>query len=188
MADPVETRPDTRARIKDVALELFTEQGYDATSLREIAERLGVTKAALYYHFKSKEEIVESFSADHIAKIDSLVAWGQTLPQTPEGRREFIQRYAGELQNGRHHEIMRFFHQNQPAVRHTHSGARMKESLLSIAAFLAGPESTPEGRLRAALSIMALHASWLLLADEDLTDDERREAALKVSLDLIAAA
>jgi AcrR family transcriptional regulator len=45
---------DTRARIQQVALELFAEQGYDKTSLREIAERLDVTKAALYYHFKSK--------------------------------------------------------------------------------------------------------------------------------------
>src|SRR5579871_4147084 len=48
----------TRERILDVALELFNEQGYDKTSLREIAERLGVTKAALYYHFKSKEDIL----------------------------------------------------------------------------------------------------------------------------------
>jgi len=45
---------DTRQRILDVASELFVERGYDATSLREIAERLGVTKAALYYHFASK--------------------------------------------------------------------------------------------------------------------------------------
>src|SRR5580704_12464879 len=49
-------RGDTRARIQQVALELFAEQGYDKTSLREIAERLDVTKAALYYHFKSKED------------------------------------------------------------------------------------------------------------------------------------
>ena len=48
----VRTRSDTRARIQRVALELFAEQGYDKTSLREIAERLDVTKAALYYHFK----------------------------------------------------------------------------------------------------------------------------------------
>ena len=48
-------RTGTRERIKQVALELFTEQGYEGTSLREIAERLGVTKAALYYHFKSKD-------------------------------------------------------------------------------------------------------------------------------------
>src|SRR5215470_13688163 len=43
--DPAEG--DTRTRIQRVALELFTEHGYEATSLREIAERLGVTKAAL---------------------------------------------------------------------------------------------------------------------------------------------
>jgi AcrR family transcriptional regulator len=47
-----------REQILDVALELFTEQGYDKTSLREIAERLGVTKAALYYHFEKKEDIL----------------------------------------------------------------------------------------------------------------------------------
>jgi len=48
---------DTRERILDTALDLFIEQGYDKTSLREIAERVGVTKAALYYHFASKEQI-----------------------------------------------------------------------------------------------------------------------------------
>ena len=41
-----------------MALDLFTEKGFDGTSLREIAERLGVTKAALYYHFASKDDIL----------------------------------------------------------------------------------------------------------------------------------
>src|SRR6516165_7755897 len=48
IAPAEETTPNTRDRILDVALELFTEQGFDATRLRQIAERLGVTKAALY--------------------------------------------------------------------------------------------------------------------------------------------
>jgi AcrR family transcriptional regulator len=48
----------TRERILDVARELFIEQGFEATSLREIADRLGFTKAALYYHFKSKDELL----------------------------------------------------------------------------------------------------------------------------------
>jgi AcrR family transcriptional regulator len=48
----------TRERILEVALELFNERGYDKTSLREIAERLDVTKAALYYHFARKEDIL----------------------------------------------------------------------------------------------------------------------------------
>ena len=51
---------DTRTEILDVASELFTEKGYDATSLREIAERLGITKAALYYHFRSKDDILRA--------------------------------------------------------------------------------------------------------------------------------
>src|ERR1700742_3038371 len=51
-------RGSTRERILDIALQLFNEQGYDKTSLREIAERLQVTKAALYYHFERKEDIL----------------------------------------------------------------------------------------------------------------------------------
>jgi len=49
---------DTRERILDVALDLFIEQGYDKTTLRQIAEPLGVTQAAIYYHFAAKEDIL----------------------------------------------------------------------------------------------------------------------------------
>jgi AcrR family transcriptional regulator len=49
---------ETRERILDVALELFTSQGYDKTSLRDIAVRLGITKAALYYYFERKDDIL----------------------------------------------------------------------------------------------------------------------------------
>jgi AcrR family transcriptional regulator len=51
-------RGSTRDRILDIALELFAEQGYEQTSLREIAERLGLTKAALYFHFERKEDML----------------------------------------------------------------------------------------------------------------------------------
>jgi AcrR family transcriptional regulator len=48
----------TRERILDVALDLFTDQGFDGTSMREIAERLHISKPAIYYHFASKDEIL----------------------------------------------------------------------------------------------------------------------------------
>ncbi|ONH33388.1 TetR/AcrR family transcriptional regulator [Pseudofrankia asymbiotica] len=48
----------TREQILDVALELFTANGYEKTSLREIAERMSFSKAALYYHFASKDDIL----------------------------------------------------------------------------------------------------------------------------------
>jgi AcrR family transcriptional regulator len=83
---------DTRQRILDVALDLFTEQGYDGTSLRQIAEQLGVTKAALYYHFESKEDIlmalhmrIHEFGRDALMLIAeepvSLALWEQLLDQ-----------------------------------------------------------------------------------------------------------
>ena len=51
-------KPSTRERILDVALDLFVEKGFDKSSLREIAERLGFSKAAIYYHFASKDDIL----------------------------------------------------------------------------------------------------------------------------------
>jgi AcrR family transcriptional regulator len=53
-----ETPKGTRERILDIACDLFIDKGFDKTSLREIAERLGFSKAALYYHFASKDDIL----------------------------------------------------------------------------------------------------------------------------------
>lgn len=58
MARPRTQGPETRGKILDVALTLFTDRGYDKTSLRDIAEQLGITKAALYYYFERKEDIL----------------------------------------------------------------------------------------------------------------------------------
>ena len=49
---------DTRARILKAALHLFAEHGFAGTSTREISERLGFTKAALYYHFRTKDDLL----------------------------------------------------------------------------------------------------------------------------------
>jgi len=64
---------DTRAEILAVASELFIEQGYEATSLREIAARLGITKAALYYHFPSKDDILRALMEPVAEIIGELV-------------------------------------------------------------------------------------------------------------------
>jgi AcrR family transcriptional regulator len=80
---------DTRERILETALDLFIERGYEKTSLREIAERIGVTKPALYYHFASKEEILETLfepiftgqklAAEFLSSKPSLEDWGKIL-------------------------------------------------------------------------------------------------------------
>lgn len=54
----------TRHRILEEAARLFTEKGYEATSVQELAEALGLSKAALYHHFPSKEEILYEISQE----------------------------------------------------------------------------------------------------------------------------
>ncbi|HEX6500886.1 MAG TPA: helix-turn-helix domain-containing protein [Micromonosporaceae bacterium] len=174
---------DTRTRIQDVALELFTEQGYEKTSLREIAERLGVTKAALYYHFKTKEDIVASLLADRVATMDDLIDWGRAQPRTAETRREILRRYADELKQRRHQEMMRFFERNQTAVHNIAEASKLRDRMLAILDLLAPPGAPATVRLRRALSIFALHASMFVL--NDLDEDERGEAGLAVALDLV---
>jgi len=69
----MEEKRSTRDRILDVALDLFVEQGYDKTSLREIAEKMGFSKAALYYHFASKADILMGLHQRMHSAIDDLV-------------------------------------------------------------------------------------------------------------------
>ena len=71
---------DTRDRILQTATDMFVEQGYDKTSLREIAERVGVTKAALYYHFESKEEIFRTLMQPVLTAMGSLAELLQGQP------------------------------------------------------------------------------------------------------------
>jgi AcrR family transcriptional regulator len=184
MSDQPETR-DTRVRIQAIALELFTEQGYDKTSLREIAERLGVTKAALYYHFRSKEEIVDSFSNDHIDMIEKLVAWGQTQERTLATRREFLRRYAEGIFEGPFTQVMRFYEQNQATMRDRPSGHRFKERIGAIITVLCADDPTPVERLRASMAVFALHASIFVMHEAGLNEAEGFDAAMTVAYNLI---
>jgi AcrR family transcriptional regulator len=64
---------DTRTRLLQTALRLFTEHGVEGTSLQMIADALGITKAAVYYHFKTKAEITEAVAEPGIRDLDDLV-------------------------------------------------------------------------------------------------------------------
>ncbi|MBB4929736.1 AcrR family transcriptional regulator [Lipingzhangella halophila] len=81
---------DTRSRIRETALELFASQGVDKTSLREIAERLDITKAALYYHFPSKKdlltELIQPLFDDVETLLDDAERTGDLAPRVLLGR------------------------------------------------------------------------------------------------------
>ncbi|WP_433551409.1 TetR/AcrR family transcriptional regulator [Micromonospora zamorensis] len=182
-----ESTGGTRDRIKAVALELFTEQGYEKTSLREIAERLNVTKAALYYHFKSKDDIVASFVEDRLEQMDALNAWAATQPATLATRRELITRYADTMFGGDQPSVMRFFEQNQTVLKSLASGQQMRGRMMQLASALCRGDDSPAAQLRAALSLFAVHTSWFAVRAPGITNEERRRLALEVADELLGA-
>jgi AcrR family transcriptional regulator len=180
-------RTDTRSRAQKVALELFAEQGYEKTSLREIAERLGFTKAALYYHFKSKEDIVHSFTDDYFAEIDALLEWAKDQPRSEESRREILDRYVGIVLGGS--EVFRFLEQNRASVQAMETGkdrlTRFRGRLDALVDLLAGPDASLRDRVRATTATLAVGATCHFYLQQVDDPDKLRAIVLEIALDLI---
>ena len=183
---------DTRQRALDVALELFAEQGYEKTSLREIAERLDVTKAALYYHFASKEALLAGIVDGLIEPADELVAWSQTQPRTTEFRQEYLRRLAALLR-GKWSRWISFAQQNQPVLRdHTEAGQKMQSRLLLLLSPIIEPGAALQDQLRSFLGLLAVYIGNLAPASAMLqslgfeaTPEELAAAAMDVALELV---
>ncbi|QRY42049.1 TetR family transcriptional regulator [Microbacterium hominis] len=62
-----------RAQVVEIAVQLFNEQGYDATSVADLAGRLGLTKSALYHHVDSKESILSTALDDALTALESVL-------------------------------------------------------------------------------------------------------------------
>jgi AcrR family transcriptional regulator len=172
-------------------MELFAEQGYDKTSLREIAERLGVTKAALYYHFSSKEDIVRSLFADYTAEVDELISWGRGQPQTAATRRELLGRYVDIVV--RRTEVFQCLERNQATVRVLESEGKenFRERLRALGSLLQVPDAPLRDRVRASMAFMAVHVGWLFFQEEisggQVSAQELRDIVQDVACDLAGA-
>jgi AcrR family transcriptional regulator len=183
---------DTRQRAIGVALELFAAQGYEKTSLREIADRLGITKAALYYHFASKEALLGAIMDNLVAPIDELVAWSESQPRSAATRQEVLRRLA-ELLSGQWSEWLRFAQENQPALReHREVGQQMQARIVRLIGALIDPQADLPEQLRALLAVVAVYIGNLAPAvgmlqplGIEATREQLTAAALNVALELV---
>ncbi|MEW1721794.1 helix-turn-helix domain-containing protein [Streptomyces sp. NPDC093109] len=176
-------RGDTRQRIQDIALELFAEQGYEKTSLREIAEQLDVTKAALYYHFKSKEDIIVSIFDDLTRPMDELIAWGRSRPHTLETKHEILRRFSEMLAHAA--PLFRFFHENQASLRDLRIGTPFKDRMMELRDLIQEPNASMSDQVRCVSALFTIHTGMLALKDAEGDPEEKREAVLEVSFELM---
>ncbi len=165
----------TRERILDVALELFSDQGYDGTSLREIAERLGVTKAALYYHFASKEDILMALHMRlHEFGKDAMAQLGDE-PLTLERWAEILDGLVDQMLVQR--KLFLMHERNQAAMEKMHSEgheAEHEDIQNRFRQILGDSRVSLRDRVRMAASFGVIF-SGLVLASEAFNDETNAE-------------
>jgi len=187
-------RGSTRERILDTALDLFTEHGYDKTSLREIADELGFTKAALYYHFEHKEDILLALHLRLHALGHDVLDRLSHLDDASEG----VEFWAGLFdqfidQILANRQLFLFHARNQSALEvvaqsghNTDDHADMEEHLRRL---LANPAIPTRLRVRLACSIGAVMGTLMGAGEAfaDIPTDELTEYVRDAVRDLLGA-
>jgi AcrR family transcriptional regulator len=169
---------DTKTEIHRAALELFSSQGYEKTSLREIAEQVGITKASLYYHYSSKQDLLRAIIGTFFDDIEALFERTGDLKWSPENELELLGAYLDVI------------------IKHRATGPTLLRDITAVLAafgdeldnlieqsrrfqvWLAGPDPTPSDRVRAAAAVEVVGAVLSAGMDQETVPDEEMRAIL----------
>jgi AcrR family transcriptional regulator len=167
---------DTREDIRAVAIELFAENGVEQTSLRQIAERLDITKAALYYHFPSKDELLAELARPMIEDLETYVAGARGAE--PDDAPELLHRYL-ELCH-RHRLLMQGVLREPAVLARLGVLTAVLYRRLEVDRALVGSD-LPADRVRAIIAFGGLQDCVVLMGDEPLASyaDAAVAAALR---------
>lgn len=123
----VKEAEERKNEILDVAGKLFAVKGYDATSTNDILKEIGIARGTLYYHFRSKEDIldamIERMTVSLVAKAGQIAG----KKDVPVLQRLTMMMAALNVNNDLGHEIMEQVHKPQNALMHQ----KMQERLLA---------------------------------------------------------
>ena|SRR5262245_25486136 len=174
----------TRERILDIALDLFIRKGYAETSLREIAAELGFSKAALYYHFESKQDILLALHMRGHHLTDDLLPMLQAETDAGDLWERLIDRLIGLALSNR--RLIELHLRNQEAIADIHRDlAPGKHAPVSrdidqyVLGLLRDPSVALESRVRRTASLGAIAAVVLAASAVADVPDVELEAALR---------
>lgn len=178
MAKPVAPRGSARERVLQAAVELFMENSAGGTSMQMIAERLGVSKPAVYYQFRSRDDIAVALVEPMFDDIVRVIKIAQAMP-TQQGKREVA--VSGVVELAVRYRRLTFLFYDR-AVEHA---LRSREDFMAaqgdIAAILHGPEPDATARV---ITTALMAGAFTAAADPDLTDiadEELHEILLAIA-------
>jgi AcrR family transcriptional regulator len=171
----------TRLQILETAQRLFAELGYDATSIQMIADELGLTKAAVYYHFRAKSDILHAAMLPGIQRVAALLDEAASM----RGRRARIEHvvngFVDFLVQNRHYAVMA---STDPAAKRHKLDEEAGTTALRQRGLTLFFGENPTGAER--LSYNAVFSIAESLPDlVDLSDEELREALQSTMLRIL---
>jgi AcrR family transcriptional regulator len=173
-------------RVLDAALDLFVRLGYDGTSLQLIADQLGVTKAAVYYHFRTKGEILAALVQPAFQDLDRLLTEAGTCGRAGVRREAALRAYVDYLL--RHRQVAAFLSRDVAAVAQPEVREPMEALTRTVRSLLtAGSkgQADPRAPMWAAATLRGLSEA-LLTAPPDCAEQWLREQLLELGRQMLA--
>ncbi|WP_433829762.1 TetR/AcrR family transcriptional regulator [Actinoplanes sp. CA-015351] len=168
-----------RERVLSAALDLFAEHGVSGTSLQMIADRMGVTKAAVYHQFPTKEEIVLAVIDPVLASL-TPIATSAARRRTPASRRRHVLDAVVDLVV-KHRRLSAVLSFDPVVVRlvRQHPAMTVISELVEL---LTGPDPSPAARVEVVMVAGGLVMAGAESSLSDLPDETLKTHLLKTSL------
>ena len=186
MAKPIAPRGLARGRVLEAALALFAEHGVHGTSLQMIADRVGVGKAAVYYQFRSKEDIVLEAIRPTIEEMARVIRTAGALPD-PEQRR--VVAVSGMVEMlVRNRQLVVIFHGDPAIDQIMNDEPDFKAVSDGLREIVEGPERNTAERISCSVFLSGVGRAAADPELADIDDDELHRALLELSGRILAPA
>lgn len=172
---------DTKSAILEAAIRLMRRQGFEQTSLREISEEVGITKASLYYHFPSKVALLEAILDPVFGEFREVAAHLSGLTRDRAGVEMLMRRYLQGLV--RHREVGSLVAADPSVLNAVAERAgELVEIGQRVRLWLAGPDPSSADLLRAQC---ALEAAGVALSAGDVAPDATEDEVVAELLQVV---
>lgn len=185
MAKPVSQRGFARDRVIEASLSLFAERGVNGTSLQMIADHLGVRKAAIYYQFHTKDDIVLAVVRPVFDDMARLVRIAESIT-SPESRRDATISGFVELAV-RHRRIGSLFYGDAAVISLVQSHQEFEDVADSLRELLIGATHDIGTRVAITMITSGIFGSMAEPHLQDVSDGELHHALLDCAQSLLQA-
>jgi len=167
-----------KSRIVSAATALFAEHGVGGTSLQMIADAIGVTKAAVYHQFKTKDEIVIAVAEAELARVEAVLDAAQAEPDPALAREVLLSRIVDLAIERRHMESILA---SDPVLNRFFAGHEPFRQLMNRLYRMLLGEDSPEARLSGAMLTAAIGGAVMHPMTEGFDDAALRSQLLRLA-------